>query len=118
MVDRKIYCVDDHPTVIKDIRELILGAVVLTAGSVGEAKRQIPDQVVASGANLAIIDGQLPDGSGADVVKLMTKAGLHLPVIAYSALSRNNINFGDIYVDKGASPQLLIDAVDQILPLK
>ena len=65
----RVYLLDDHEIVRRGIRELLESegdiVVVGESGSAAEATRLIP----ALHADVAILDGRLPDGSGIDVCR-------------------------------------------------
>ena len=86
--------------------------VVLSAGTVREAKSYIPDELIARAVNMAIIDGSLPDGSGETVANAIRIADLPMPIISFSG---GRLLWGNINLDKANGPKPLLEAVSRTI---
>jgi DNA-binding NarL/FixJ family response regulator len=73
----RLLLVEDHSCFREALAAVLEQAlavrVVAQAGNVAQAKRVIEDQQRQGGIDVALVDLQLPDGSGVDIVHLLTQ---------------------------------------------
>ena len=118
----KVLLVDDHPLILSALQAMIqeLGpdVRVTAVGSAGAAR-----SALAADANfdLVLLDLQLGDASGFDVLVEMRKAHPALPVVVISASDRASdviqaIDLGAMgFVPKRASNDTLVDALRLVM---
>lgn len=118
---RQIFIVDDHPLIRRGLRQLfeteasldVCGEAENIADSLLEIKRCSP--------HMAIIDINLPDGSGLELIKRIHAIAPGLPILVSSMhderlLAERALRAGAMgYVNKQEAPEHLIDAVNKIL---
>lgn len=78
--------------------------VVIHVHTVAEAMALVPDELAKQSINLAILDRDLPDGSGALVAKAIRASALGFPIIANSGYETD---WGDYNITKLHRRQLL-----------
>lgn len=103
----RIFHLEDGIDYARELHEKLseLGhRVVFHALTVAEALALIPHALVEHGVSLAILDRDLPDGSGIHVAEAIRSAGLTIPIIANSGYETD---FGDYNVTKLQSAELL-----------
>jgi DNA-binding NarL/FixJ family response regulator len=100
----RVLVVDDHPIWREAVAQDLAGAdveVVATAGTVAEALRR----AAATRPDVAVVDLNLPDGSGADVARALTEADPPARVLMLSATGEPDQVLAA--VEAGASGYLL-----------
>lgn len=111
----RIFQVDDNIEGLKIMRKL-LGShdhdVVLIATTVAQALSYIPDILIEKKVNLALVDGNLPDGSGDQVAQAIRDSGLPISIIALSARQQK---FGDQNLNKGEGLRPILQAINSLL---
>ncbi len=103
----RIFHVEDGVAYARELHERLADAghvVVLHVATVAEALTLIPDRLVAESVNLAILDRDLPDGSGALVATALRDSTIDVPIIANSGYETT---FGDYNVTKLQRVRLL-----------
>ena len=103
----RIFHVEDGLRYAEELRSRLAlqgHEVVLHAATVSEALALVPDALVKRRVNVAILDRDLPDGSGAHVAAAIRASGLPVPIIANSGYETT---FGDYNVVKLRSDDLL-----------
>jgi CheY-like chemotaxis protein len=103
MVETRIFRVDDDEISQSGFKRRVRqhgGEVVLSATSVTQALAYIPDRLISSKIDLALIDNQLGDGTGetiADQIRnyseLFAQSGLSIAIFSFS--SDESIKWGD-----------------------
>ena len=92
----RVYLLDDHEIVRRGIRELLESegdiVVVGESGSAAEATRHIP----ALHADVAILDGRLPDGSGIDVCREIRSRDPHVAALILTSYDDDEALFSAI----------------------
>jgi len=114
----RIFHVDDNKLILEDVAENLadddIYKVVLTARSVREALSYIPARLKELDVNFALLDGELPDGSGAEVAEAIRKSELGIIVASLSGKLRLP-TWGDINIDKTDGPEGYLTALDETL---
>ena len=116
----RVFLLDDHEIVRRGVRELLeteLDIVVVgEAGTADEARRRIP----TANADVAILDVQLPDGSGVEVCRDMRSEQPSLACIMLTSFSDDEALFEAImagasgYVLKQVTGSNLVDAIRRV----
>ena len=116
----RVFLLDDHEIVRRGVRELLeteLDIVVVgEAGTADEARRRIP----TANADVAILDVQLPDGSGVEVCRDMRSEQPGLACIMLTSFSDDEALFEAImagasgYVLKQVTGSNLVDAIRRV----
>ena len=110
----RIFQVDDDPDYLKSMGDLFQVYdldIVLTAGTVAQALSYIPTELIKRKVNLALIDGNLPDGTGDLIAAAIRKSRLPIGIIALSA---NKQGFGDVNINKAGGPMPVIAAIENL----
>jgi DNA-binding NarL/FixJ family response regulator len=101
----RVYLVDDHEVVRRGLRELLESQpdldVVGESGSAQQAMRRIP----AIRPDVAVVDMQLPDGSGVEVCRSLRSPGLHTRALILTSFNDEEAMFAAIMA--GASGYFL-----------
>lgn len=112
-----IYLVDDHPIILRSLRDVLEGdkhSIVGEAGSIAVAR----EQILAMKPDVSIIDINLEDGSGLDLIESLHEENPDINVVVYSM--RDNIQTialayragAKSYVPKTGDPMELLPAID------
>jgi two-component system, NarL family, response regulator DevR len=92
----RVYLVDDHEVVRRGLRELLESQsdleVVGESGSAQQAIRRIP----AIRPDVAVVDMQLPDGSGVEVCRSLRSPGLHTRALILTSFDDEEALFAAI----------------------
>lgn len=108
----RIFQVDDDPDYLKSMKSLFEAydlSIVLAAGTVAQALSYIPKELIKVKVNIALIDGDLPNGTGDLVAAAIRKSRLPIGIIALSA---NKQRFGDVNLGKADGPLPVIAAIE------
>lgn len=118
----KVLLIDDHPLILSALQSVIQGlsdnVVVVTAGSAQEAREKLLAQ---SDFDLVLLDLQLGDANGFDVLVEFRAAYPALPVVIVSASDRasdviRSIDLGAMgFVPKRASTETLFEALHMVM---
>lgn len=118
----KVLLIDDHPLILSALQSVIQGlsdnVVVVTAGSAQEAREKL---VAQSDFDLVLLDLQLGDANGFDVLVEFRAAYPALPVVIVSASDRasdviRSIDLGAMgFVPKRASTETLFEALHMVM---
>ena len=118
----KVLLVDDHPLILSALHSVILGlgddVTVVSAASAAEARRALAEH---KNLDLVLLDLQLGDADGFDVLADMRHKHPALPVVVVSASDRASdviraIDLGAMgFVPKRASNETLFDALRQVM---
>lgn len=115
----RIYIVDDHCAIRRGVAHLLgeVGfSVVGEAGTCAEAKAALCQE----DWDMALLDIQLPDGDGIEILEYLRKQGIDGPVLVHSMLpdvsaaSRVFRAGGNGFINKACSPEELIRAANQV----
>jgi two-component system response regulator DegU len=111
MPDTRVLIADDHPVVCKGIRNLLeTGAGISVIGEAHTGLEAI--QMTASlNPDILLLDMELPDLSGVEVLKQITEAGIETRVLGLSSYDDNEFISQLLYF--GASGYLLKDEVPE-----
>ena len=91
--------VEDEMSIRHQMTEIIAKPgykMLLSLGTVGEALRYIPDQLLELGVGLAILDNDLPDGTGLEVATKIRETISGLSIVSYTS---RDITWGDFNND-------------------
>lgn len=115
----RILLADDHPMIQAAVESMLRGSeyeLVGKASSGNEALREIADK----DPEIVVLDIQMPDGSGLEVLRDMRSKGDNRPVVLLTA-SLDEAGFAEalqLKVDgvllKTSDPALLIDCLDSV----
>lgn len=115
----RIVLADDHPMIQAAVEAMLRGSdyqLVAKAGSGSEALQAIADK----NPEIVVLDIQMPEGTGLDVLRTMRSAGDDRPVVLLTA-SIDERGFAEslkLKVDgvllKSSDPALLIDCLDSV----
>lgn len=118
----KVLLIDDHPLILSALQSVIQGlsdnVTVVTAGSAQEAREKLLAQ---SDFDLVLLDLQLGDANGFDVLVEFRAAYPALPVVIVSASDRasdviRSIDLGAMgFVPKRASTETLFEALHMVM---
>lgn len=126
MQNARIFLVEDNKTMSHLIcRCLALHGhqVVLKASNLKEALQVVETgQLEKNEVDLAIIDGNFPNKAddsvdifaGPIVAQAIKDANLPIPIIAHTSVQRNQVSYGNTYVEKGDVNRLFI-AISELL---
>jgi DNA-binding NarL/FixJ family response regulator len=116
----RVFLLDDHEVVRRGLRDLLESdgdiEVVGESGSAEEAIRRIP----ALRADVAVLDGRLPDGSGIDVCREIRSRDPHVAALILTSYDDDEALFSAImagaagYVLKQVRGRDLLDAVRRV----
>lgn len=117
----RIFLLDDHPMVRGGLRDLFSKdkkyVICGEAATVAEARTAIP----SASADLVVMDLTLPDGSGLELLKELREADSTISVLVFSMhdellYARRVIRAGGKgYLVKGAPPEKILEAAQQVL---
>ncbi|HET7315856.1 MAG TPA: response regulator transcription factor [Sphingomicrobium sp.] len=115
----RILLADDHPMIQAAVEALLRGSdyqLVARAGSGSEALRAVKE----TDPEIVILDVQMPDGSGLDVLRKLRSGGDDMRVVLLTA-SIDDAGFAEalsLKVDgallKSSDPALLLDCLDSV----
>lgn len=118
----RVLLVDDHPLILSALRSVIEGlgddVEVVGVGSAAEARQTLKED---AGFDLALLDLQLGDANGFDLLADMRQAYPALPVVVISASDRSSdviraIDMGAMgFVPKRASNDQLYEALRTVM---
>jgi len=118
----KVLLVDDHPLILSALQTIIQGlgddVTVVTASSANEARATLQADAAF---DLVLLDLQLGDANGFDVLKELREAYPALPVVVVSASDRasdviRSIDMGAMgFVPKRASNETLFEALRLVM---
>jgi DNA-binding NarL/FixJ family response regulator len=95
----KVLVVDDHPTFRSFARELLVSEGFEVIGEAADGTSAV-ELATALRPDLILLDVQLPDLSGFEVVERLLAAGARIPVVLTS--SRDASSYGDRVASSGA----------------
>jgi len=114
-----IFQVDDDRLYIKSLPDFLKKPghkILLTAGSVAQALRFIPDKLLKLGINVAILDNTLPDGNGLEIATKIRETIDGLSIVCFSA--DENLKWGDYSLLKPADLNEIRATIQRAIPSK
>jgi len=112
----RILCVEDHPVMRIGIQTLLEREGLIIAG-LSATSTEAVEQARQGGADVALVDLNLPDAEGVDVIERLHAAAPDLPVVAFSVdvspdRVRAAVRAGAIgYLNKGTPAKRVIAAL-------
>ena len=118
--DTRIYLVEDDPSILQFVQQALLirplWQLLGHSATLAHARRH----VVASNANVFLVDLGLPDGSGEALLRLLARQKPEAELLVFTVFGEESRLVAALeagatgYVLKGCSPEALIDAIEQI----
>jgi two-component system nitrate/nitrite response regulator NarP len=115
----RVLLADDHPMIQAAVEALLRGSDYKLVGTAGTGAEAL-DAIAEENPEIVVLDVQMPEGSGLDVLRNMRSNGDHRPVILLTA-SIDEAGFGEalaLKVDgallKTSDPALLLDCLDSV----
>jgi DNA-binding NarL/FixJ family response regulator len=116
----RVAIVDDHEGLRERLAALLTEHGMEVSGAAGTAAAGL-DLVERTAPDLAVVDAELPDGSGIDLTRRMLAVRPDLAVLVYSALGDAGLVYSALesgargFVSKAASTAVLLGAIDSIV---
>jgi DNA-binding NarL/FixJ family response regulator len=120
MTDTRVLIADDHPVVCKGIRDLLEAAPGIRVAGVAHTGRDAIHMTASLNPDILLLDMELPDLSGVEVLKQITEAGIDTRVLGLSSHDDNEfisqlLYFGAAgYLLKDEVPEQIIEAVQGV----
>jgi two-component system, NarL family, invasion response regulator UvrY len=116
-----VLLVDDHPVVIQGIKQILAGMSEIN--HIGEAHNaaEALAKVNSEAWDIVVLDINLPDGSGFDVLKAVKRSHPRLPIIMLTLHSEAQFAARSLkagasgYLTKEAAPEELVRALKKVL---
>jgi two-component system nitrate/nitrite response regulator NarP len=115
----RVLLADDHPMIQAAVEALLRGSEYKLVGKASTGAEAI-DAITEENPEIVVLDVQMPEGSGLDVLRKLRATGDHRPVILLTA-SIDDAGFGEalsLKVDgallKTSDPALLLDCLDSV----
>jgi len=118
----RLLLVDDHAAIRLPLAMILERepdlVVVAQAGSVAEVRAMLPE--IAKRVDVALIDLQLPDGDGVEIVRDLRAANSHCYMIVVTAATEKLHHASGIeagaagVVSKSAQPTEIVDAIRRV----
>ncbi len=113
----KVLLVDDHPLVIAGVRQMLETASDIKVAAHAASAEEAMLQLAGGGIDVALIDISLPDENGMALLQRIKRTSPQVAVVMLSAYSEDAYAIRALrggahgYVSKGASLDVLLDAV-------
>jgi DNA-binding NarL/FixJ family response regulator len=113
----RVVLADDHPTVRTGIRRYLTRSDEIEVVGEAENGRQALDMVKALNPDILLLDVEMPDLKGYEVVERLSKLGLPVKTLALSAHTEKRYIVGMLtngasgYLTKEEAPGKLLDAI-------
>lgn len=113
----KVLLVDDHPLVIAGVRQMLETASDIKVAAHAASAEEAMLQLAGGGIDVALIDISLPDENGIALLQRIKRTSPQVAVVMLSAYSEDAYAIRALrggahgYVSKGASLDVLLDAV-------
>lgn len=118
---KKIFIVDDHPLIRRGLSQLFGNEALLNVCGEAETMAECLQKLKKDLPDLVVVDINLPDGSGLDLIKRIHAFAPRLPILVSSMhderlLADRALQAGAMgYISKQEAPEHLINAVNKIL---
>ena len=113
MANIKVLIADDHPIVCNGIRNILEPAVGITVVGEAESGQQALEMIETLHPDVVLLDMQLPDISGIEVVKKVGEAGILVRILGLSTYDDNE--YISQLLSLGASGYLLKEEVPETI---
>lgn len=116
---RKVIVVDDHPVLRRGIAGLLNSNGWLVVAEVGRAA-DVKPAMLTHVWDVTILDVQLPDGDGIDLLRELRQQGIKGPVLVHSMVDETVIGTrvfkagGNGFINKSCSPEELLEATERV----
>ncbi|HEX2966972.1 MAG TPA: response regulator transcription factor [Syntrophorhabdaceae bacterium] len=117
----RVIITDDHPVVLKGLKEIISEGFSDATITVSSKGYDLLNMITKNDYDLVLLDISLPDINGLDVLKEIKKKKQKLPVLILSMYPEENYAVRALkagawgYLTKGSAPDELLQAVRKIL---
>lgn len=117
MTDIRVLIADDHPIVCKGIRDLLNAAVGIKVIGIANSGRQALEMIQKSAPDVLLLDMEMPDLSGVEVVKQITAQSVPVRVLGLSSYDDREyisqlLGLGAAgYLIKDEVPDTIVEAV-------
>jgi two-component system NarL family response regulator len=117
MPDISVLIVDDHPVVCQGIRALLESSVGIAVKGEAHSGSQALEFIQASQPDVVLLDMELVDMSGVDVIKVLQESGIKTRVLGLSSYDDREfisqlLSFGASgYLLKDEVPEQIVDAI-------
>lgn len=117
MTDIRVLIADDHPIVCKGIRDLLNAAVGIKVIGIANSGRQALEMIQESAPDVLLLDMEMPDLSGVEVVKQITAQSVPVRVLGLSSYDDREyisqlLGLGAAgYLIKDEVPDTIVEAV-------
>jgi len=117
---KRIMIVDDHPLIRRGLRHLLETEAHLSVCAEAEDIAACMAKLQQCSPDLLMVDINLPDGSGLDLIKRLHAAAPELPILVSSMhdeklLAERALRAGAMgYISKKEAPEHLIDAINKV----
>jgi two-component system nitrate/nitrite response regulator NarP len=116
----RVLLADDHPMIASALELLLRGTDYQLVGRARSGKEAL-DQIERVNPDLVLLDVNMPDGSGIDVLRRLRKAGEVRPIILLTAglddpqlIAADDLEPNGVVL-KTSDPALLLECMDQVL---
>jgi DNA-binding NarL/FixJ family response regulator len=116
----RVLLADDHPMIASALELLLRGTDYQLVGRARSGKEAL-DQIERVNPDLLLLDVNMPDGSGIDVLRRLRKAGEERPIILLTAgfddpqlIAADDLEPNGVVL-KTSDPALLLECMDQVL---
>lgn len=117
----RVFVVDDHATIRETLKGLIDSESDLVVCGVASCRAEALERIPQAQPDVVILDLSLPDGSGAQVLRVIHHSNLKTHIIVFSSydsfvyakLMRSEGARG--YVDKHDTPRAIIEAIRAVV---
>ncbi len=116
----KVLLADDHPMIASALEMLLRGTDYRLVGRARTGKEALA-QIDEVKPDLVLLDVNMPDGSGIDVLRKLRKSGEERPIILLTAglddpqlLAADDLEPNGVVL-KTSDPALLLECMDQVL---
>jgi DNA-binding NarL/FixJ family response regulator len=118
---RRLLVADDHAVVRHGLKQVLsLGSRVRVTGEAANGAQAL-ELLLAGSFDAALIDMNLPDINGVDLILRMRSHGLALPILVFSMHSEEQVARlalqagATAYLTKGSSPEAIVAAIEQAI---
>jgi two-component system nitrate/nitrite response regulator NarL len=116
----RVLLADDHPMIASALELLLRGTDYQLVGRARSGKEAL-DQIERVNPDMVLLDVNMPDGSGIDVLRRLRKAGEERPIILLTAglddpqlIAADDLEPNGVVL-KTSDPALLLECMDQVL---